>query len=152
MVKTPACHAGDEGIVTPTGRHLLEKTMNRGSALKWCELLRSNKYLLNDGVGLHWWNYSQIDRAISKNEPHYFSPCGVLEDFISGEWPKLGMGLVYNKDSNAHYPSAFTLKKVKAKTNLSDMVDETFLRLKLRKNSNPTETICRFISLYHKYL
>lgn len=23
MVKTPACHAGDEGIVTPTGRHFM---------------------------------------------------------------------------------------------------------------------------------
>lgn len=88
--------------------------MNRGSALKWIELLRADNVVLNDGWGL---------KLICNNIITY-SPCGVLEEFIQQgmnklSWHECGYE---TKEQSELLVSGDTLKKVKAKTNL-EIVD-----------------------------
>jgi hypothetical protein len=93
--------------------------MNRGSAFKWCELLAQDHVVLNDGWGL---KSIQLDGKIAH------SPCGVLEEFIQQGMDKIawhGVGYVTTTGSEL-LASPDTLKRVKAKTDLTSVDDYLF--------------------------
>ena len=100
--------------------------MNLGSSKKWIEIVNSQKFPLNDGVGLRW--------------EDSFSLVGVLEDFITREWKHHESMGYMNLDGNLNIASKDCLKKTKAKTNL-EMVDDFLFEFKCQYDAR--EVSCR---------
>ena len=98
--------------------------MNKGSALKWAELIESGQFRLNEG-----WSLKE-DLLSTQGGGTTHSPCGVLEDFIQQGMTRAWNGEAHwyvSRDGYALTVSADTRKRVKAKTNLT-CVDDWFLQ------------------------
>jgi hypothetical protein len=99
--------------------------MNKGSAAKWCEMLLSGNYALNDGLGLRY-------------SDNTFCIAGVLEDFASAQTWTLNESLCSyeNADGSPLSLSKNVLSRCKIKVNKTNPA-ETFSEVYEFHRQNP---------------
>lgn len=124
--------------------------MNRGSALKWVELLRDvEKYPLH-----HEWELKFDYRTvISDFQGIKYSPSGVLEEFIQQKlvrqkpWSGIESPWHESADGSIMVISADTRKRIKSKTDLEEV--DTFF--KDNKNMTRDELINFITENYERF-